>query len=101
MKTCAQGHQRPGYVERCRECQLEWKRARYAAKVAGRPWRVRRRGAPPGPAHPLARLSADEVRDARRMAADGWTCRELAAFFRVSATTIVNLVARRTYREVA
>jgi len=35
------------------------------------------------------------------MAADGWTCRELARFFGVSVTTATNLVARRSYREVA
>ena len=101
MKTCAQGHQRPAHVERCHECQLAWKRARYAAKAKGLPWTPRRRGQPSGPAHSSARFSADEVRDARRMAADGWTCRELARFFDVSVSTVSNLVARRSYREVA
>lgn len=101
MKTCAQGHQRPAHIERCRECHLAWKRARYAAKAKGRPWTPRRRGQPSSPAHPTARLDASEVRDARRMAADGWTCRELARFFGVSVTTATNLVARRSYREVA
>lgn len=101
MKTCAQGHQRPAHVERCHECQLAWKRARYAAKAKGLPWTPRRRGQSSSPAHPGARLTASEVRDARGMHADRWTCRELARFFRVSTTTMVNLVARRSYREVA
>lgn len=101
MKTCAQGHQRPAHVERCRECQLAWKRARYAAKAKGLPWTPRRRGQPSGPAHSSARLTASEVRDARSMHAAGWTCRELARFFHVSTTAMVNLVARRSYREIA
>lgn len=49
---------------------------------------------------PLRRLSDKQVRELRRRAADGQTVAILSILFDVHRTTVRNLIARRTRKDV-
>ena len=57
-------------------------------------------GAPPGEAHGRAVLTDDRVRLLRELHRQGFTKAKLARAFRVSATTVAQVVLRRTWRHV-
>jgi hypothetical protein len=46
------------------------------------------------------KLSAAQVREIRALSEDGWTVRRLAAKYGIGATTVCNLVNRKTYNDV-
>lgn len=63
--------------------------------------RGQRRGQPSSPAHAGAKFSARQVRRIRREFARGnISARAIARRLGVAPATIVNMVARRSYREV-
>lgn len=62
--------------------------------------RGQRRGQPSSPAHAGAKFGAAMVRAIRRTHERGVPAREIARRLKVAPATIVNMVARRSYREV-
>lgn len=55
---------------------------------------------PAGEASRNAKLTADNVRDIRRLHSEGATLRQLGEKFDVSNVSVYNAVSRKTYRDV-
>ena len=53
-----------------------------------------------GSAHPMAKLTEDDVRDIRRLAKEGMTNTELANRFGIAEVTACHIVARRSWRHL-
>lgn len=60
----------------------------------------KKRGQVVGEASPNAKLTAEIVRDARRLHAHGYTLRWLADRYKVSNVSIYNAVTKRTWKHV-
>lgn len=90
--TCTvEGCDRPHRTHRL--CQLHYHRFWRGRPIEPAPKNV-------GERHPRAKLTAEQVRAIRRLRAEGWTLRRLAAEFGVSDHSVHAIVDRRTWKHM-
>jgi DNA invertase Pin-like site-specific DNA recombinase len=53
-----------------------------------------------GEGHPMARLTEEQVREIRRLRADGWSAAHLAVAFGIGLTQCRRIVAREQWQHI-